>query len=348
MKFEAQNLKCGNNSKRESRNGALDWWRICIHVFGGLRVAGCGLLAAGNCWFAGSAKAAATTNPPPVVIERAPETSREFFNAGTRMLRAGKLREAEAYLQTALTRQDESLQTAALYNLGHARFAQGVAELKQASDSKQTTGRARTAAWQGEAAVRAADQALASKDVGRMLDAYMQGHGARRELNSALKAVREALKIYAGVLLKWQRASGDFKSAAELNPADTNAQHNAGIVDRHIARLIDQIRQMQQAAAAAAQMREQLGEKLKQLRGQIPDDMMPPGAPGPGDEDEDMPEGPLPGMMEGASKPGDELKMSPEDAARMLDGYRLDGERRLPMSEGQDGGKPRDPNRPTW
>lgn len=344
MKFKIRNPKFERSPKFEARTGPGS-----VSGFG-FRTSSLGLwlLAIVTYTFGASVFAADATNTPPVIIERAPETAREFFNAGTRMLRAGKLREAESYLQTALTRQDESLQPAALYNLGHARFAQGVEELKQASDAKQTTERARTAAWSGEAAIQSADQALASKDVGRMVEAYMQGHGARKELNSALKAVREALKIYAGVLLKWQRASGDFKSAAELNPADTNAQHNAEIVDRHIARLIDQIRQMQQAAAAAAQMKQQLGEKMKQLRGQIPDDMMPPGAPGEGEEDEDMPEGPLPGMTEGASKPGDELKLSPEDAARMLDGYRLDGERRLPMGEGQDGGKPRDPNRPTW
>ncbi len=36
------------------------------------------------------------TNTAPAQVEAEPETAREFFNAGTRQLRAGKLREAEA------------------------------------------------------------------------------------------------------------------------------------------------------------------------------------------------------------------------------------------------------------
>lgn len=290
----------------------------------------------------------ASTNTPPDRRESPPETPREFFNAGTRMFKAGKLREAEAYLQTTLSRQAEQMQPAALYNLGHVRFAQGVEELKKAPDARKTTERTRNAAGQGEAAINAADTALASQDVQRMVEAYRQGRGARKELNAAIKAVRQAMQAYAGVLLKWQRAASDFKGAAELNPADTNAASNADVVNRQIARLIDQIRAMQQAAAAAAQAKQQLGEKLKQLRGQIPDQDAPPGAAGEDEEEEeDLPNGLQPGMQEGASKSGEEMKMSPEEAGQMLDGYRLDDGRRLPMGQGEEG-KPKDPKRPTW
>jgi tetratricopeptide (TPR) repeat protein len=291
--------------------------------------------------------APAATNPPPAQVERTPETPRECFNAGTRMLHAGKLREAEAYLLTTLVKQDERYQPAALYNLGQTRFGQGVEELKKAPDAQKTTERTRKAAWAGEAAVQAADAALAGKEAERMVEAYRQGRGARKELNAALKAVREAMQAYASVLLKWQRAAADFKGAAELNPADTNATHNADVVNRHIARLIDQIRAMQQAAAAAAQAKQQLGEKLKQLRGQIPDSEAPPGAAGEDEEEEEMPDGPQPGMLEGPSKSGEEMKLSPEEAGQMLDGFRLDGDRRLPMGQDQQG-QPKDRNRPNW
>ena len=74
---------------------------------------------------------------------------------------------------------------------------------------------------------------------------------------------------------------------------------------------------------------------------------MPPGAPGDGEEEEDMPDGLQPGMQEGASKSGEEQHMSREEAGEMLKGFRLDGDRRLPMGEGKDG-KPKDPNRKTW
>ncbi|HEU5070440.1 MAG TPA: hypothetical protein VFV96_08515 [Verrucomicrobiae bacterium] len=281
------------------------------------------------------------------VADAAPVTPREYFNAGTRLLRAGRLREAESYLQTAIGRQDPALQPAALYNLGHVRFAQGVEELKKAPDGRQAAARARNAAWQGEAAIRSADNALAGQDVDRLVAAYLQGAGARHELSGAMKAVRQALEAYGGVLQRWQRAADDFKSAAELNPHDANARQNAEVVERQIARLIDQIREMQQAMAAAAQARQQLKEKMKQMRGKIPDSRMPPGAPGEDDEDEDMPEGPQPGMQEGAGKTGKEMKLSPEEASQILNGYRLDGDRRLPMGQDQQG-KPLDPNRPTW
>jgi len=335
MKFEIRNSKSERKPKAEGGS------RATHRAWFGFRI------STSVVWLSAVSAFAVTTNPPPAKAERPPETSREFFNAGTRLFNAGKLREAEVHLQTVLTRQDESLQSAALYNLGHVRFMQGVEELKTAPDGRRTAARAQGAAWQGAAAIQAADNAMASKDVQRMVEAYMQGRGARKELNAAIKAVREALEAYASVLAKWERASGDFKSAAELNPANMKAKENAEIVDRHIARLIDQIRMMQQAMAAAAQTKQQLGEKMKELRGQIPDDALPPGAPGDGEEEEDFPEGPLPGMQEGPSKTGEERKMSPEEAGQILDGFRLDGERRLPMGQ-QEEGQPKDPNRPTW
>jgi len=263
------------------------------------------------------------------------------------MLEAKKWREAEAYLETCLMRQDEGLQAAALYNLGHTRFAQGQELLEKAADGKQTAARAQGAAWQGAAAMREADSAMASREVERMVQAYLQGRGARKELKSAIKAVRQALETYGEVLNKWERASGDFKSAAEMKPKDPRAKENADVVDRHIAKLIDEIRAMQQALAAAALMQQQLGEKMKELRGQIPDDAMPPGAPGDGEEEEDMPDGLRPGMEEGPSKSGEEKQISREEAGQILNGFRLDGERRLPMGEGKEA-QPKDPNRKTW
>jgi tetratricopeptide (TPR) repeat protein len=289
----------------------------------------------------------AATNTPAARPERPPETARDFYNAGTRMLQERKLREAESYLETCLARQEEALQSAALYNLGHTRFAQGVELLKKAPDARKAASRANNATAQGAGAILAADNAMAGRELQQMVDAYLQGRGARRELNAAIKAVRQALQAHGEVLLRWQRAAGDFRSAAELNPKDTRAKENADIVDRHIAKLIDEMRAMQQAMMAAAQMQQQLGEKMQQLRGQIPDDAMPPGAPGDGEEEEDMPDGLQPGMQEGASKSGEEQRMSPEEAGEMLKGFRLDGDRRLPMGEGKDG-KPKDPNRKTW
>src|SRR5438477_87113 len=98
-----------------------------------------------------------------VPAEPAPPSSpRDFFNAGTQKLRDGKLREAEAFLETALTSQNERFQPPSLYNLGHVRFGQGVQELKKGPSAKPTAARGRAAAQMADGAIDAADSALAS------------------------------------------------------------------------------------------------------------------------------------------------------------------------------------------
>jgi hypothetical protein len=289
----------------------------------------------------------AATDPPPTPPGPPLVTARDFFNAGTRQLRDSKLREAESRLQEALATQEAGVQPAALYNLGQVRFAMGDAELKKAPDANTTAERARTAARHGAAAIESADAAMMRGDPQGMVEAYRQGKGTRKELSAILKAIKAAMEAHAGVLLKWQRAAGDFKGAAELNPSDTNALHNTEIVSRHIARLIDEMHEMQQAAGDAAEKKEQLGEKLKQMRGLMPELNAPPGANGDEEEEDGTPDSPQPGMQEVATKPGEEMKMSPEELGDMLNGYRLDDGHRLPMG-GDQSGKPVDPKRPTW
>lgn len=312
-----------------------------------LRVSGSGFRVLALFWLLTAPAFSAATNTPPAKPERPPETPREFFNAGTRMLKTGKLREAEAFLQSAVASQDERVQPKALYNLGEVRFAQGE-ELKKTADGQQTAHRGRQAAARAAAAGQAADAALASNDVERMVQAYRQGRGARKDLRAATKAVRAALEVYGNVLLKWQRAAGDFNSAAELNPGDKDAAGNADIVNRRIAWLIDQIREMQQALAAMQQANKQLGEKMNQLKGRIPAPDAPPGGGGDEEEEEEeTPDGLRPEMHEAAGRTGEEMKMSPEEAGQMLNGLKRDGDRRLPMGQ-EEQGKPRDPNRPNW
>jgi hypothetical protein len=294
------------------------------------------LIAACASLSAASSNSVAQTNTPAVLPEKPPVTSRDFFNAGTRQLREGKLREAEASLQAALARQDERVQLASLYNLGHVRFAQGVEELKKTLAAGPTASRARTANQRGDQAIQLAADALGGSDVQKMVAAYLNGRGARRELRAANEAVRKALEIHGTALRKWQRSLGDFQSAAELKPSDTNAQHNAEIVERAIAKLINSIREMQQAMMGMGERSQELGEQLKQLRGQIPAPLMPPGAAGD-DEEEGRPWQPKEGEQEGPSKDGEEISLSPEEAGWLLEGFRLDGERRLPMGQGEQG-----------
>lgn len=277
-----------------------------------------------------------------------PSTPREFFNVGTEMLKAGKLREAEALLQSALSAQKERVETPALYNLGHVRYAQGIEELKKGPSAGPGLTRAQAAGLTADEAIREADAALAGTDIQRMINAYLRGRGARRGLREAAKAVRQAMETYGATLLKWQRASGDFKSAVELNAADSDARQNADIVDRSIAKLVDTLRMLQQAAAALGQQKQDLGEKMKQLKGKIPDDQAPPGGAGEDEEEEDQPNGPRPEDKESPGKEGEQqMSLSPEQAAWMLEGFKLDSERRLPMGD-TDTAEPKNRSRRTW
>ena len=291
---------------------------------------------------------AASTNSPSAQAET-PRTPREFFNAGTRQLQAKKLRESEAFLEGALASQDESLQAPALYNLGHVRFAQGIEELKKSASAKPTTTRGNAAAQQGADAIRQADSALASDDIQKMVDAYMRGRGVRKDLKSATAAVERALTLHRTALTRWERASGDFKGALEIRHSDADAEHNAEVVDRCIAKLVDSLKEMQQCANGMCDKGRELGEKLQKLKGRIPAPNMPPGAAGDEDDDEDFPFGPKPGQKEGPTKEGQQqqIALSPEQAGWLLDGFKLDSEHRLPMGQGQTG-EPRDRSRPTW
>ena len=276
-----------------------------------------------------------------------PATPREFFNVGTQQLGAGKLREAEASLETALASQDQRLQSPALYNVGLVRFRQGVEELKKGPPAKPTAARGQSAAQQADAAVRQAEDALAGNDVQTMVAAYLRGRGVRKELKAATEAVRRALKVYGAALSKWERSSGDFKSALELDSANSDARHNAEVLDRCIAKLVDSVRELQQAANGMGDKKQQLGDLMKQLKGRIPAPDMPPGAAGDEEEDEDQPLGPKPDQEEGPAKEGKEMALSPEQAGWLLEGYKLDTERRLPMG-GVEPGQPKDRSRPTW
>ncbi|MEY2427815.1 MAG: hypothetical protein QOJ40_700 [Verrucomicrobiota bacterium] len=276
-----------------------------------------------------------------------PSTPREFFNAGTEKLREGKLRESEALLETVLSSQQGRLQPPALYNLGHVRFGEGKEELKKSPSAAPTVARGNAAAQHGIEAISTIDEALRGDDVQKMVAAYMRGRGARKELKEATEVVRQALGAHGAALGKWQRASGDFRSAFELNSSDADARANADVVDRNIAKLVDMMKAMQMCSGTMAGVNKELGEKIKQLKGKIPGGDMPPGGAGDDEEEDKSPFGPQPGQEEGPSRDGKEMPLSPEQAGWLLDGYKLGSDRKLPMVQDK-AGEPRDRNRPTW
>jgi len=292
-------------------------------------------------FFAPEAPASTAPEPPP------PSSPRDYFNAGTRKLREGKLKESEALLETALAGQQDPLQPPALYNLGHVRFRTGAEELKKGPSAQAAASHGQSAGANADEAMRAADQALAGDEIQKLVAAYLNGRGARRELKAAREAVKQALNSYGAALTQWQRSSGDFKSTVELDNADADARQNAEVVDRCIARLVDSLQQLQQLANALGDKSRDLGQKLKKLKGRMPANDAPPGGGGDDDEDEDMPFGPRPGEKEGATKEGEQMSLSPEQAGWLLEGYKLDSERRLPMGQGSEG-EPKKRSQKTW
>ncbi len=285
--------------------------------------------------------------PAPV----APVSARGFYNAGTRQLAAGKLTEAEVMLQGALNRQDERIRTLALYNLGHVRFTIGAEQLQKAAPAGAARVRGEQANLAGVEAIQSAEAALKANDVQQMVATYLRGRGVCKELRAAYDAVYQALQVHRMTLEKWQRALGDFRSAAELNPADTNALHNAQAVEGALAVLVDSAQKTQLMALKCAGSCSRLGDVLSQLKGRIPKDKMPPVA-GDGDEEDDLGEPMLEeliGKKEHGKRQGRELDvtLSPEEADNLLDSFQLGGNRRLPMGQSEPG-QPKDRKRRDW
>jgi len=299
----------------------------------------------------GGAAAQGTNAPaPPPVPAAEPVTARDYYNAGARLLAAKKLAAAEKMFESALEAQDDRVQPPAMYDLGHTRFGEGVELLKQGPDAEKVTARGRAVLAAGDEAIGRAEAALADNQMEHMIAAYIQGRGVRHELREAEKALQAAMDTYGKTLQKWQRAADDFKGAAELNPADTNATDNAERVERAMAKLIDSLRQMQGMMGQMEQKRQALGKDLSKLKGQIPAPNAPPGQNGEdGDEDEGTTPDSLTGQTEGATQEGNQMEMqlSPEQAGQILDGLSLDGSRRLSMSD-QQGQPPKDRKGRNW
>jgi tetratricopeptide (TPR) repeat protein len=278
----------------------------------------------------------------------APVTARDFYNAGTRWLATNKFAAAEKMFQSALAAQDERVQPAALYNLGHARFGEGGDFLKKGPDAQKATAQGDATLAAGGEAIHSAQSALDEKDLSKMVAAYLKGRGVRRNLRDAQKAVQDAMETYGNALRNWRRAADDFRGAAELNPADTNAVRNAEIVEQDIATLVDGLQKMQTMAVKMGNQRQKLGDLLKQLGGLIPAPDMPPGAAGD-EDDEDMQPGSLAGQKETGSREGDQMQLplSPDEAEQILGGLTLDGSRPLPMGD-KEGAPPKDKKGRDW
>ena len=285
-----------------------------------------------------------------VAETRPPQSARDYYNDGTQRFREGKLREAESSLQTAVASNQEKVQPSALYNLGHVRFKQGVEALKEAPKADAAKARGDAACDLGDKAIRAADDALANNEINAITRAYMQGRGARKELKAAFEAVKKAMEAHGAVLARWQRASGDFKSAVELRPALEDARFNGEVVDRCIASLVDQQEMMQMAMQCMGGKRKDLKQRMQDLKKKMPDGSQPKDDGEDDDDDEDKdkpPKEPQKGQQEKEEKEGKEMTMTWEEAVRLLESLKLDANRKLPMGD-NDTGQPKDRKHKEW
>ncbi|HZV35124.1 MAG TPA: hypothetical protein VFB72_11175 [Verrucomicrobiae bacterium] len=287
--------------------------------------------------------------------DAASTSPRQLYNDGTQKLKDGKLQEAEACLQSAVASQEARVQGPALYNLGETRFQQGVQELKKAPSPKAMTDVSKRASSDATGALEAIDKAMVSEDVQAMVDAYYRGRGARKELKDAINAVKSAMETYGQVLAKWQRASGDFKSDFELTPADIDAKTNADIVDQHIARLVDSHQMMMQMMQGMANQRSELGKKMKELKKKMPGgegDKLKGGADDEDDDDDNGGKKP-PELKDGMEEPGQknegqQMVLSYEEAARLLDMLKLDANRKLSLGGTNEAAMPKDRKGRDW
>jgi hypothetical protein len=279
----------------------------------------------------------------------APTSPQDLYNQGTKKLNEGKFRDAIKPLHEAVASQDEKVQELALYNLGHAQFYEGKRQL-EGKPNQEGDALAKEACANGAAAIEAADGALAGWDLQALVSAYMQGRGARKELKAATEAVKRALESDAAVLETWGKSSGDFKSAYELNRSDTDAQSSADVVDRAIARLVDTLKLRMQSSQCTKKTRETLGQKMADIKKRLPKELKQQCENGEEDEEEDSdkpPKEPKAGQQEPKQKDGKEKLLTAEEAARLLDMLRLDGNRKLPLGM-NDTAAPKDRKRRDW
>lgn len=273
---------------------------------------------------------------------------RELYNGGTRKLSDGKVADAEIFLQEAVASQDEKVQAPALYNLGLARFEDGENERTNARQPAEVKADADSATNSAAEALKSGEAALAGEDTQAMVDAYLRGRGARKELKAAMEAVKQAMETYGSVLTKWRLSSGDFRSAAELHAGDKDAQFNAGVVDRHIAQLVDEMKPMASSRDKMDTLRQQLGQMMQKLKGKMPEDT---GTQMPGDDDEDDDGNTPPRQLKGAEGPernGSHMELTRDEAMRLLNLLRLDEDRKLSQGVSDEPTKPLDRKGKDW
>ncbi|MFN7341018.1 MAG: hypothetical protein ACK5VI_08085 [Opitutia bacterium] len=297
--------------------------------------------------------ALAADGPEPAFDELDP---RELHNLGTRRLAAGDLAGSEEALRAALGRNRDALRPGSLHNLGHVRFGKGRASLGGRTEGDITE------LSLARSYIEAADADISDmtdmieyldrmKAEGKKPDyvpavaALSSGIGTHRTMRKqSIPAAEQALAKRAGVAAAWLRSVGDFRGAHELDAADAEARANADKVEELLRLLRRENEQLRGIIAEMARKHKELREVILELMKRIPPEERP--ANGEGEEDDEFgePREPRAGSGPGEAKPGEEGKMSEQEARSQLESLQDQFGRRMPAAgQGQPGrGRPSD------
>lgn len=278
--------------------------------------------------------------------------ARALHNRGTQRLAEGDLAGAEEALRASLGRDVDDLRPPALHNLGHVRFGKGKAALggKTAGDVTELS--------VARSYLEAADADISDmKDQIELLDrAKAEGKEpdyvpATSALGGGINTFRTIKKLIpkeeamvakrAGIIATWTRSVGDFRGAHELDANDTQAKANAEAIEELLRALRRETAALEEAIEAQRRKLEELRKVIQELVKRIPDDKLPQNTEGEGDDDENFlpPERqkPKPGSGDPKKgKPGEEQKMTEQEARGSLEGLKNEFGRKMPAG-GQDG-----------
>jgi tetratricopeptide (TPR) repeat protein len=302
-----------------------------------------------------------------LAAEKAPDEltkldARELHNRGTQRLAEGDLAGAEDALRASLGRDVDPLRPPALHNLGHVRFGKGKSVLggKTAGDVTELS--------IARSYLEAADADISDmKDQIELLDkAKAEGREpdyvpATAALGGGINTFRTIKKLIPkeeamvtkriGVVAAWTRSVGDFRGAHELDAADGQAKANADAIEELLRALRRETNALEEAIEAQRKKLEELRAVIQELVKRIPDDKLPQNAEGDEEDDENFlpPERQKPKSGKGdpkEGKPGEEQKMTEQEARGSLEGLKNEFGRKMPAgnqdSKGGKGGKPAD------
>ena len=250
----------------------------------------------------------------------------------------------------------------ALHNLGHVRFGKGktVLDGKTAGDVTELS--------IARSYLEAADADISDmKDQIELLDkAKAEGREpdyvpATSALGGGISTFRTIKKLIPkeeamvtkrnGVVATWTRSVSDFRGAHELDAADAQAKANADAIEELLRALRRETNALEEAIEAQRKKLEELRTVIQELIKRIPDDKLPQNAEGDEEDDENFlpPERQKPKSGKGdpkEGKPGEEKKMTEQEARGSLEGLKNEFGRKMPAGgqdgKGGNGGKPND------